>query len=55
MIVPGVDWEGPRPTPRETAEATLRVLRRHVPPAVPGIVFLSGGQSEVCVCVCARA
>lgn len=47
MIVPGVDWVGPKPAPRETAEATLRVLRRHVPPAVPGIVFLSGGQSEV--------
>jgi fructose-bisphosphate aldolase class I len=28
------------------AEATLRVLKRTVPPAVPGIVFLSGGQSE---------
>ena len=26
--------------------ATLRCLRRHVPAAVPGIVFLSGGQSE---------
>ncbi len=31
---------------QEVAEATLRVLRRTVPPAVPGIVFLSGGQSE---------
>ncbi len=29
----------------EIAEATLRVLRRTVPPAVPGIVFLSGGQT----------
>ena len=29
------------------AQATLRCLRRHVPPAVPGIVFLSGGQSDV--------
>jgi fructose-bisphosphate aldolase class I len=28
------------------ADATLRVLRRHVPAAVPGIVFLSGGQSD---------
>jgi fructose-bisphosphate aldolase class I len=27
------------------AEATLRTLRRHVPSAVPGIAFLSGGQS----------
>ncbi len=29
------------------ATATLRCLRRHVPPAIPGIVFLSGGQSDV--------
>ena len=29
------------------AEATLRCLRRYVPAAVPGIVFLSGGQSDV--------
>jgi fructose-bisphosphate aldolase class I len=28
----------------EVATATLRCLRRHVPAAVPGIVFLSGGQ-----------
>jgi fructose-bisphosphate aldolase, class I len=28
----------------EAATATLRCLRRHVPAAVPGIVFLSGGQ-----------
>ncbi|MEP7250669.1 MAG: class I fructose-bisphosphate aldolase [Spartobacteria bacterium] len=31
----------------EVAEATVRCLRRAVPPAVPGIVFLSGGQSDV--------
>ena len=30
----------------EIAEATLRCLRRHVPAALPGIVFLSGGQSD---------
>ena len=30
----------------EVAEATLRTLRRTVPAAVPGIVFLSGGQSS---------
>jgi len=28
------------------AEATLRALKRHVPAAVPGIAFLSGGQSD---------
>ena len=31
---------------QEVATATLRCLRRHVPAAVPGIVFLSGGQDE---------
>jgi fructose-bisphosphate aldolase, class I len=31
----------------EAAELTLRCLRRAVPAAVPGIVFLSGGQSDV--------
>jgi len=30
----------------ETASRTLRCLRRVVPAAVPGIVFLSGGQSD---------
>lgn len=30
---------------QEVAEATLRCLRRYVPAAVPGLVFLSGGQS----------
>jgi len=29
------------------AEATIRCMRRAVPAAVPGIVFLSGGQSDV--------
>ena len=29
------------------AEATIRCLRRAVPVAVPGIVFLSGGQSDL--------
>ena len=30
----------------EVAERTLDVFYRHVPAAVPGIVFLSGGQSD---------
>jgi fructose-bisphosphate aldolase, class I len=30
----------------EVAEATLEVLYKHVPAAVPGIVFLSGGQTD---------
>jgi fructose-bisphosphate aldolase, class I len=32
--------------PEEVAEKTLRVLKRTVPSAVPGIAFLSGGQSD---------
>src|SRR5216110_2128293 len=31
---------------QEVAEATVRCLRRVVPAAVPGIVFLSGGQTD---------
>ena len=31
---------------RDVAEATLHCFHRHVPAAVPGIVFLSGGQSD---------
>jgi fructose-bisphosphate aldolase, class I len=37
-------------TTREIAEATIRVLKRAVPPAVPGIVFLSGGQTPAQSC-----
>jgi fructose-bisphosphate aldolase class I len=31
---------------QEVAERTVKVLKRCVPPAVPGIAFLSGGQSD---------
>jgi len=31
----------------EIADATLTCMLRNVPAAVPGIVFLSGGQSDV--------
>jgi fructose-bisphosphate aldolase, class I len=44
MVVSGKGC--PRQAPAaEVAEATVRCLRRTVPPAVPGIVFLSGGQT----------
>nr|ABF60003.1 fructose bisphosphate aldolase [Acipenser baerii] len=33
-------------TAQEIAMATVTALRRTVPPAVPGVTFLSGGQSE---------
>ena len=32
---------------QEVAERTLKVLKRQVPSAVPGIAFLSGGQADV--------
>ena len=44
MVLPGKECARPSTTD-EIARATLRVLRRTVPPAVPGIVFLSGGQT----------
>jgi fructose-bisphosphate aldolase class I len=33
-------------TPEQVADATVCALRRTVPSAVPGVTFLSGGQSE---------
>jgi len=33
-------------SPAENAKATVTALQRTVPPAMPGVVFLSGGQSE---------
>ena len=46
MVLPGKD--APKQVDAEKiAEATLRCLRRAVPAAVPGIVFLSGGQSDI--------
>jgi fructose-bisphosphate aldolase, class I len=46
MILSGADC--PRQAGlQEVAAATLRCFRRSVPAAVPGIVFLSGGQSGV--------
>ena len=45
MVVPGHTCPD-QATPQQVAEATLTCLRRNVPAAVPGINFLSGGQSE---------
>jgi fructose-bisphosphate aldolase, class I len=45
MIVPGKK-SGKRASVGEVAEKTLRVLKECVPAAVPGIAFLSGGQSD---------
>lgn len=53
MVVPGED--AAPAAPHIVAAATLRCLRRHVPPAVPGIVFLSGGQHDVVAIRCLGA
>eukprot|EP00052_Salpingoeca_macrocollata_P033414 m.8341 g.8341 ORF g.8341 m.8341 type:complete len:373 (+) comp5113_c0_seq1:76-1194(+) len=45
MVTSGLDAPN-RANPGEVAFYTLRTLSRTVPAAVPGIVFLSGGQSE---------
>jgi fructose-bisphosphate aldolase, class I len=34
-----------RASPQQVAEATVRTLKRYVPSCLPGIAFLSGGQS----------
>ncbi|MBA2654206.1 MAG: fructose-bisphosphate aldolase class I [Gammaproteobacteria bacterium] len=45
MVVPGTMYQ-PQASVDEVAEATLKVLRRTVPAAVPSINFLSGGQTD---------
>jgi len=44
MVVPGKDAQR-KASPEEIAEKTLAQLRRSVPAAMPGINFLSGGQT----------
>ncbi len=44
MVLPGKDHR-PKATAAEVAAATVTVLRRMVPAAVPSINFLSGGQA----------
>src|SRR5215208_4130944 len=45
MVIAGQECPDPA-SAQEVATATLRCLRRHVPAAVAGIIFLSGGQEE---------
>jgi fructose-bisphosphate aldolase, class I len=45
MVLPGYD-SSEQLSDDEIAHETVRCFKRHVPAAVPGIVFLSGGQSE---------
>jgi len=44
MVVPGKK-SAQKVSPEQVAEATVRTLKRQVPTAVPGIAFLSGGQT----------
>ena len=46
MIVPGKKC-AKQNSVQEVAERTVKVLKQHVPGAVPGIAFLSGGQSDL--------
>ncbi|KAJ0462514.1 putative fructose-bisphosphate aldolase [Helianthus annuus] len=46
MVTPGADCKD-RATPQQVSDYTLKLLKQRIPPAVPGIMFLSGGQSEV--------
>jgi fructose-bisphosphate aldolase class I len=46
MVIPGKGCSD-QASPQRIAEATVDCFRGVVPAAVPGIVFLSGGQSEV--------
>lgn len=44
MVIPGLTCPQ-QASVQKVAEATIRCMRRYVPAAVPGLVFLSGGQS----------
>jgi fructose-bisphosphate aldolase class I len=46
MVLPGVQCKK-KYTSEQIAAATVSVLQRTVPAAVPGVLFLSGGQSEI--------
>ncbi|MDQ1508476.1 MAG: fructose-bisphosphate aldolase, class, partial [Actinomycetota bacterium] len=46
MVIPGKKFSGGPATPEQVADATIACFRKVVPAAVPGIVFLSGGQGD---------
>lgn len=46
MVIAGTECPK-QSAPHEVAKATVRCLKRTVPAAVPGVFFLSGGQTEV--------
>jgi len=45
MVLGGYESEK-KATPHEVASYTVRALKRTIPVAIPGIMFLSGGQGE---------
>ncbi len=45
MVIPGED--AAKASPEQVAEWTVKLFKNCVPTAVPGIAFLSGGQSDV--------
>lgn len=45
MVTPGIKHANPG-TLADIAWATVRTFSRTIPPAIPGVVFLSGGHSE---------
>ena len=46
MVIPGKKSPGGKASPSQVAAATIACFREVVPAAVPGIVFLSGGQGD---------
>ena len=46
MVIPGKE-SGAKASPKEVAEATVRLFKKVLPGDLPGQAFLSGGQSEV--------
>ena len=46
MVIPGTDCKD-KCSSEEIAKKTLDCLKKNVPSIVPGIAFLSGGQSEI--------
>ena len=46
MIIPGTECKN-KASSKEIAKKTLDCLKKNVPNEVPGIAFLSGGQSEI--------
>ena len=46
MILDGYSFEGSKASRQDISELTLKCLKESVPPAIPAIAFLSGGQKD---------